>query len=84
MALRFVPPSAAPFPKQRLVGKTPQNHKLVDWGNFPHRDDEKGDFKIAACALKGLGYVQAEKRINGRKARWWSKTTPNKEMSHVS
>ena len=46
--------SAAPFPKQRLVGKTPQNHKLVDWGTFPHRDDEKGDFKIANWGIEKL------------------------------
>jgi len=46
--------SAAPFPNKRLVGKTPQNHKLVDWGTFPHRDDEKGDFKIASWGIEKL------------------------------
>ena len=43
-----------------------------------------GDIKIAASALKNLGYIQSERRINGIKARWWSKTITNKEMSHVS
>ena len=43
-----------------------------------------GDHKIAASALKNLGYIQSERRINGIKARWWSKTITNKEMSHVS
>ena len=57
---------------------------IIDSGIKERRFLNNGDFKIAACALKGLGYVQEERRINGRKARWWSKTTPNKEMSHVS
>ena len=26
---------------------------------------------MAATALKGLGYFQEEKRMNGIKARWW-------------
>ena len=43
-----------------------------------------GDHKIAASALKNLGYIQSERRINGIKARWWSKTITNKKMSHVS
>ncbi len=29
--------------------------------------------KIAATALKGLGYFQDEKRMNGIKAQWWFK-----------
>mgnify|MGYP001435937334 FL=1 len=36
-----------------------------------------GDYKIAASALKSLGYLQSERRINGVKARWWSKGIKN-------
>ena len=34
---------------------------------------KQSDFKMAATALKGLGYFQDEKRVNGIKARWWFK-----------
>ncbi len=35
-------------PKEKLIGPTPMgNNRLMDWGAFPHRDEEKGDFKIA-------------------------------------
>ena len=46
--------SAAPFPENRLVDRTPQNHKLVDWGFFPHQDKEKGDYKIANWGIEKL------------------------------
>ena len=46
--------SAAPFPENRLVDRTPQNHKLVDWGYFPHQDKEKGDYKIANWGIEKL------------------------------
>ena len=36
-----------------------------------------GDYKIAASALKSLGYIQSERRINGVKARWWTKGIKN-------
>ena len=38
---------------------------------------------MAATALKGLGYFQEEKRINGVKARWWFKGM-QAEVSHVT
>ena len=52
----FLGPGAtgAPFPKERLVKNTPQPHKLVDWGTFPHKDEDKGDHRIAEWAVKQL------------------------------
>jgi len=46
--------TAAPFPEKRLVAKTPQAHRLVDWGTFPHKDEDKGDFKIANWAIEQI------------------------------
>ncbi|MDB4373534.1 sulfatase [Akkermansiaceae bacterium] len=46
--------TGAPFPKERLVKNTPSPHKLVDWGVFPHRDEDKGDHKIATWAVDFL------------------------------
>ncbi len=48
------PATGAPFPSERLVKDTPQPHKLVDWGVFPHRDEDKGDHKIAEWAVAQL------------------------------
>ena len=33
---------------------TPQPHKLVDWGTFPHDDKEKGDWLVADWAVETL------------------------------
>ncbi len=45
--------TAAPFPEKQLV-KTPSGHKLMDWGIFPHKDSEKGDYLIASWAAERL------------------------------
>ncbi|QDT63006.1 sulfatase [Calycomorphotria hydatis] len=45
--------SGKPFPEKKLVN-TPQPHKLVDWGVFPHRDEDKGDWKVASWAEQQL------------------------------
>lgn len=45
--------SAKPFPPEKLVD-TPQPHRLVDWGNFPHEDEDKGDWKVASWAVEQL------------------------------
>ena len=41
------------WPKKKLVN-TPAKHKLVDWGVFPHRDEDKGDWKVASWAVEKL------------------------------
>lgn len=40
-------------PKQALV-KTPSGHWLVDWGEFPHRDEDKGDWHVASWTVERL------------------------------
>ena len=45
--------SGKPFPPKKLVN-TPQPHKLVDWGTFPHRDEDKGDWIVADWAVEKL------------------------------
>ena len=48
------PASVGALPAEKLVD-TPQNHPLVDWGVFPHRDEDKGDWKVASWAVDQLG-----------------------------
>ena len=45
--------SGKPFPPKKLVN-TPQPHKLVDWGTFDHKDEEKGDWIVADWAVEQL------------------------------
>jgi len=45
--------SGKPFPSEKLVD-TPQPHRLVDWGTFDHRDQEKGDWIVADWAVSQL------------------------------
>jgi arylsulfatase A-like enzyme len=40
-------------PERKLV-ETPAPHPLVDWGTFPHRDEDKGDWKIASWAVEQI------------------------------
>ena len=40
-------------PAKKLVN-TPSNHRLVDWGVFPHKDEDKGDYKVAQWAVERL------------------------------
>ena len=46
--------SGKPFPKKKLVTTPFGNHKLVDWGTFPHKDEDKGDYQVADWAIKEL------------------------------
>jgi choline-sulfatase len=48
------PPSAVgPKPSAPLV-QTPSRHPLVDWGTFPHHDEDKGDWKLASWTVDQL------------------------------
>ncbi len=40
-------------PKKKLVD-TPAAHPLVDWGTFPHKDEDKGDYQVASWAVDTL------------------------------
>ncbi|MDA7915711.1 sulfatase [Verrucomicrobia bacterium] len=41
-------------PKKKLVTTPGGNHPLVDWGLFPHEDEDKGDYKVASWAVEQL------------------------------
>jgi arylsulfatase A-like enzyme len=42
-------------PPAKLVGPTPMgNNPLVDWGVFPHQDEDKGDFQITSWAIEQM------------------------------
>ena len=47
------PPDVGPRPISPLV-RTPSHHPLVDWGTFPHRDENKGDWKLASWTVDQL------------------------------
>jgi arylsulfatase A-like enzyme len=49
-------------PPHKLVSPTPNgNHPLVDWGTFPHRDEDKGDYQIATWACEQLKVLPRDK-----------------------
>ena len=42
-------------PEQKLIGPTPMgNNPWMDWGVFPHRDEDKQDYKVASWAVEQL------------------------------
>ena len=42
-------------PEKKLIPPTPMgNHPLMDWGCFPHKDEDKGDYKITSWAVEQL------------------------------
>ncbi len=47
------PAGIGPRPLSPLV-ETPSHHPLVDWGTFPHRDEDKGDWKLASWTVDQL------------------------------
>lgn len=47
------PPGVGVRPEKKLV-ETPAEHPLVDWGEFPHRDEDKGDYIVASWAVDQL------------------------------
>jgi arylsulfatase A-like enzyme len=48
-------PGIGKRPDHKLVGQTPMgNNPLVDWGVFPHRDEDKGDYQVASWAIDQL------------------------------
>jgi arylsulfatase A-like enzyme len=52
------PASVGPTPPRRLADSGSE-HPLVDWGVFPHRDEDKGDWKVADWAIERLREPQA-------------------------
>ena len=57
------PSSGGPRPRKKLVSPTPMgNHPLVDWGTFDHRDEDKGDWKVASWTVEQLKKIGEEQR----------------------
>lgn len=48
------PASVGVRPAQKIVETPMGNHPLVDWGTFPHQDEDKGDWKVASWAVEQL------------------------------
>ena len=45
-------PGVGVRPETKLIGETPMgNNPLMDWGVFPHRDEDKGDYQVASWAI---------------------------------
>jgi arylsulfatase A-like enzyme len=45
-------------PPEKLIPPTPGgNHPLMDWGTFPHRDEDKGDWKVASWAVQEIEHM---------------------------
>lgn len=48
-------------PPKKLIPPTPMgNHPLMDWGVFPHQDEEKGDYTITTWAADQLRAMPKE------------------------
>ena len=42
-------------PEKKLIPPTPMgNHPLMDWGVFPHRDEDKGDYQVASWTIEQI------------------------------
>lgn len=42
-------------PEKKLIPPTPMgNHPLMDWGVFPHSDEDKGDYQVASWAIEQI------------------------------
>ena len=54
------PANGRPFPTKKLVTTPFGNHPLVDWGLFPHKDEDKGDWKVAEWAVDQLNQKPKE------------------------
>ena len=49
------PPAGVGARPEKKIVQTPfGNHPLVDWGTFPHRDEDKGDWIVASWAEEQL------------------------------
>ncbi len=42
-------------PEKKLIPPTPMgDHALMDWGVFPHKDEDKGDYQVASFAVEQI------------------------------
>lgn len=48
-------------PPKKLIPPTPMgNHPLMDWGVFPHNDEDKGDYQITSWAVEQLAQAPTD------------------------
>ncbi|HSW01377.1 MAG TPA: sulfatase [Sedimentisphaerales bacterium] len=48
-------------PDKKLIPPTPMgDHPLMDWGVFPHRDEDKQDYKVASWAVEQIRTMPKE------------------------
>ncbi len=51
-------------PKKKLIPPTPMgNHPQMDWGCFPHKDEDKGDYKITSWAIEQIEKAPRNERM---------------------
>ena len=48
------PPAGVGIRPEKPLVNTPSGHPLVDWGVFPHKDEQKQDYKVAQYAVDTL------------------------------
>ncbi len=49
-------------PANKLIPPTPMgNHALMDWGVFPHHDEDKGDYQVASWAVEQIQTAPKDK-----------------------
>ncbi|HIA62944.1 MAG TPA: choline-sulfatase [Planctomycetes bacterium] len=48
------PPGGVGIRPENPLVNTPSGHPLVDWGVFPHKDEQKQDYKVAQYAVDTL------------------------------
>ncbi|MEM6914960.1 MAG: sulfatase, partial [Verrucomicrobiota bacterium] len=53
------PASGKPFPPKKLVD-APSGHKLMDWGVFDHKDEDKADHIVASWTVEKLNNMPEE------------------------
>ncbi|MBL8888842.1 MAG: sulfatase [Planctomycetaceae bacterium] len=54
-------PSIGVVPPMKLIPPTPMgNHPLMDWGTFPHREEDKGDYQVASWVIEQIQQANGE------------------------
>lgn len=53
-------PGRMPRPPKKFVA-TPDNLPAIDWGIFPEKDEDEGDWKIASSTIEQLSNLPADK-----------------------
>ena len=48
------PPAGVGARPAEKLARIPQDHPLMDWGTFPHKDEDKGDWAVASWAVEQL------------------------------